>query len=164
MKNENLIFNTISEIGLRIMFILDELKPEKVDLDRLNYFDYLMLYMNDGEMQMNSLHPEYPMMLVELFAKKELLKRSLLYIGSKSLITIECSANGINYSGNINTNWFLDSLVDEEYSQELIKRAKIIKEKFNVYKSSELKELIETRTKNKEKKFEYLFPYKEGEL
>lgn len=162
MINENLIFNTVSEVGLRIMFLLEVLKPEKVDLDRLNYLDYLMLYMNDEKIQMNSLHPEYPMMLIELFAKKELLKSSLLYVGSKSLISIECSANGIIYSANSNTSWFLDSLMDDEYAKELIKRAKIIKEKFNFYKNSELKKIIEIRTKNEEKKFENLFPYIDG--
>ncbi|EDT73871.1 ABC-three component system middle component 2 [Clostridium butyricum] len=162
MNSGKIIFNTVSEVGLRMMLLLNILKPEKIDLDRINYFDYLMLYMNDEKIQINSLHPEYPMMLIELFTKKELLKESLLYVGSKSLISIECSHKGISYSANSNTEWFLDCLMDDKYAKELIKRAEVIKDKFNFYQNSELKILIENMIKNKEKNFENLFPYEDG--
>lgn len=158
LKNKS-NFNTRVEIGLRMMFLLNNLKPSKLDLDKLNYFDYLLLYLNDETLQIDSLHPEYPMMMIELFSKEELIKKALLYMGSKALISIECEENGIVYFANANTNWFLNGLPNNEYSQLLIERIDIIKKKFGDYSTEELKELIRKEIDKRENKFKDFFPY-----
>jgi hypothetical protein len=160
MKHK-LIFNTSLEIGLRSMFLLSSLYPLKVNLDRLLYFDYLTIYTQDAELKIESLHPEYAMRIIELFSKREILKKALMRMTSKGLITIECGEEGFNYCANSNTNWFLEGLKDDEYSKELIKRTKAITEAFKNYSDEELRIFLEKSIESKQKKFNNFFPYME---
>lgn len=42
-KEEANIFNTPLEIGLRILFVLNAIKPRGIDLNRLVIYDYFLL-------------------------------------------------------------------------------------------------------------------------
>jgi len=63
MKNEKRdirLFNTPIEFGLRSLFILNCMAPKSSDLQRLIYYDYLILHTSDIDQQQASLPPFPP--------------------------------------------------------------------------------------------------------
>lgn len=158
---ENLIFSSPLELGLRSLFILKALSPTTCSIDKLLYLDYLSIYTKDSQVSMDSLHPEYPMRAVELFARRAAMQDGLLIMASKGLIEIKYE-EGIFYSANINTDWFLNCFTGE-YTDSLLKKTNLIAKAFKELTDSEIKDFIDRNIKSWGNEFKDFFPHEEEE-
>jgi hypothetical protein len=131
------LFNTPVEYGLRSLFILSGIAPKAADLQRLIYFDYLVLHTADIDSEQTSLHPSYPYRSAEILIKRERLRNGLLIMKSRQLISIKFDGGGINYAASPLTQKFLQYLTSD-YAKQLKSSVSFVIEKFNTYSDSEL--------------------------
>jgi hypothetical protein len=158
--NSSPIFNTPLELGLRSLYLLNATYPSKCSLERLIYLDYFTIYTKDSKVSLESLHPNYPLRAIELFSKREAIKKGLLLMASRGLINIECDDIGFSYSANIDTDWFLQGLSDE-YSIELKEKASLVERNFSKLSDINLKNFVDTNIKSWGSEYNGFFPYKE---
>lgn len=112
------LFNTPIEFGLRSLFVLNCIAPKSYDLQRLIYYDYLILHTSDIDPKQPSLHPSYPHRSAEILVKRERLRNGLLIMKSRQLIDIKFDGAGITYTANKLTEKFLQYL-NSDYAEHL---------------------------------------------
>lgn len=157
----SIIYNTPLELGLRALFILRAARDSSCSLERLVYLDYLTTYSSDSELEdLKSLHPDYPLRVIELFTRRTILQQGLSLMARKGLIGIEYSDKGILYSGNINTEWFLTN-INNNYATQLSKSIERIIEYYKEFSDEQIKEYIDQHYKSWGNEFANIFPYNE---
>jgi len=102
------VFNSPLEIGLRVLYILNELYPNGCDLQRLVYYDYILVHSSDVPNGPESLHPSIPHRSTEILVKRELVKKGLTLMNSKELVNSIFDSSGILYSATALTKPFLE--------------------------------------------------------
>src|SRR5450432_1965251 len=93
---EKTIFNSALEVGIRALTVLLESFPSSLDLQRLVYFDYLVVHSGDAGGP-KSLHPNTPLRNGELLVRRGLIERGILLMVSRGLVERRAGANGISY-------------------------------------------------------------------
>ena len=93
-------FNGPVETGLRALFLLDAIAPATRDLQRLVYYDYLLLHSGDVANGPPSVHPAIPYRSGEILVRRQLNSRGLELMFSKELLVKRMSAEGITYSAS----------------------------------------------------------------
>lgn len=129
-------FNTPIETGLRALYLLSALAPTKVDLQRVIYYDYLLVHSSDPEGP-PSLHPAFPHRSGELLVRRQLLSLGLDLMFSKELLVKSFESSGVLYSASELTEPFLAHL-GSPYSQRLRQLALWVNEAFRNYTDSDL--------------------------
>lgn len=155
----NFIFNTPQENALRALYILKASYPDRCSLERLLFLDYLSIYTKDSKLNSESLHPEYPMRAIELYERRDGLSKGLLIVAAKGIIEVEYE-NGISYSANGSTNWFLNGL-NNEYSILLLKNTRLVVELFKDRTDLEIKRFIDENIDRWGNEFEKFFSLQE---
>lgn len=137
-------FNSPFEVGLRMLIILAITPMKKFDLQRLIYYDYLVLHTNDvGVMNSPvSIHPDTPYRSGEIIVRRHVVQQGLKLMNSKNLLNIIYDENGISYSSSAITQPFLD-LLESDYYRKLKKNALWITEYFSEYSETEIKSFVE---------------------
>ena len=79
-------FNTPIESGLRSLIILAEGAPWFYDLQRLVYYDYLLVHSGDVLNGPQSLHPSLPHRSGEILVRRMIVESGLNLMFSKKLI------------------------------------------------------------------------------
>lgn len=138
--NENKIYNTPVEIGVRLLMILVKSEVE-VDFDKLLVLDYLSLHSNVINDEFKSLHPDNPCHGLEIYSKIDVSKNAINLLISKGLIDIRFTSEGIAYSSNSISEYFL-SFFEGEYYNELEENIERIINKFNLWDSNKLQDYI----------------------
>lgn len=110
------IYNTNSEIGCRILIILGIVK-EAYSAERLGYYDYFSLHINDLIDGYEGLHPSNPNHSSEIIIKRKTIKNAINYLISKGLLTVVYSATGFKYK-NTDLASQLIKLINNAYSQK----------------------------------------------
>lgn len=151
------LYNTKSELGLRSLFILKELHPKFCDIDRLLYLDYLCLYVEEIKKDATNLHPKYPFQSIEIFEKRETLKKAIFELALKGLVDVETN-EGLAFGCNGNTLWLLDS-VENIYSEHLSRNIKLIINETKTKTDKELKDIIFSRKSDINNEFDSFYPY-----
>ena len=108
------IYNTNSEIGCRILLLLGIVK-EAYSAERLGYYDYFSLHLNDLKDGYEGLHPSNPNHSSEIIIKRKTIKNAITYLISKGLLTVVYSASGFKYK-NTDLADHLIELLDNTYS------------------------------------------------
>ena len=134
-------FNNSVESGLRVLSILNEAFPKSFDLQNLVYLDYLTIHSADVDKNIQSLHPAVPYRSGELMVRSSTIEKGLQLFIDKKLIEKHYNANGIEYSATEDATPFLESL-EEEYSMNLLEKAKWVVLKFSKYSNIELKNIM----------------------
>ncbi len=140
MKNEQRnirLFNTPIEFGLRTLFVLNCIAPRSSDLQRLIYYDYLILHTSDIDPQQASIHPPYPYRSAEILVKRERLRKGLLIMHSRQLIDILFDGGGITYKATDLTPKFLQYF-NSEYAEQLISSVAWVIQRFAAYSDKQL--------------------------
>ena len=88
------IYNSPEEVGVRILFILDICK-KRMSKQRIMYYDYFSLHLNDLDQSQTSLHPDNPKHSSEIAIKRELINGGLELMIAKGLLTVKYSKTGI---------------------------------------------------------------------
>lgn len=136
-------FNSALETGLRSLAILAEACPDPFDLQRLLYFDYLVVHSSDADGPA-SLHPSTPLRNGELLVRRGLIERGLLLFISRGLIERNADGDGISYVAAEAAGPFLECL-GSAYSCALRERASWAIGKFGALDDDELKSYIDAR-------------------
>jgi hypothetical protein len=130
-------FNSTLETGLRSLAILAEACPDPFDLQRLLYFDYLVVHSSDADGP-TSLHPSTPLRNGELLVRRGLIERGLLLFIGRGLIERNASSSGILYVAAETAGPFLECL-SAPYSRTLRERASWALETFGTLNDDDLK-------------------------
>jgi hypothetical protein len=136
-------FNSALETGVRALAILAEAHPAEYDLQRLLYFDYLVVHSEDADGP-ESLHPNTPLRNGELLVRRGIIERGLLLLISRGLVERHAHPNGINYSASDEAGPFLDCL-QARYSLALRDRAQWAVDTFGILDDDELKSYFDER-------------------
>src|SRR6478672_5753710 len=123
------VFNSPMEIGLRILYILQAVFPQQLDLNRLVIYDYFLLNSADFPNGPESLHPAIPHRSSQIIVKPLIIKDALAMMQSKELIDVNFSAEGIKYQANPLTDKFIE-FQESNYSRKLLTISNWIKLQF----------------------------------
>jgi len=137
-------FNNPIEAGLRLLLILASGFPERYDLERLVFFDYMVVHSADIDKNISSLHAAVPNRLGELFVRRSLLQDGLDLFCSRGLIRKVYNETGIEYSATEYSLPFVEAL-SEVYTTTLLDRSMWVINNFARLSISELQGMI---TKN----------------
>lgn len=118
------LYNSPQEVGVRILFILD-ICNKRMSKQRIMYYDYFALHLNDLDASKFSLHPDNPNHSSEIAIKRELINRGLDFVITKGLISVKYSKTGIYYSSNALTHSFVE-LFQNDYVNELKQSISIV--------------------------------------
>jgi hypothetical protein len=138
--NKTAIYNTSYEIGIRVLTLLD-LTSSSIDLQRIIYYDYLMLHYGDIDKNYESLHPANPFHATELYVRRGLIQAALDLISRKGLVIISFSNNGFLYNISDLGKDFIECF-DSDYFIKLKKYALLVVEKFDSLSDQSIHEYI----------------------
>ena len=116
------------ETGLRGLTLLVEAYPAAMDLQRLLFFDYLLVHSEDAGGP-PSIHPATPHRSGEILVRRALIERGILLMMSRRLVERRVSKDGFSYVASEYASPFLDSL-EASYTQRLRKYAVWVTEQF----------------------------------
>ncbi|HZW40400.1 MAG TPA: ABC-three component system middle component 2 [Ignavibacteriaceae bacterium] len=139
-RNVN-VFNTPLEVGLRLLYVLNALKPSTCDLQRLIFYDYILLHSSDIPEGPKSIHPNVPFRSTEILVKRELVKKGLTLMHSKQLVKVLFDSKGILYVASDITGAFLN-YINSEYANKLKLVAHWLVNKFESYSDKDLSQYI----------------------
>jgi hypothetical protein len=139
-EENNTIFNSPIEFALRCLCIINNENNQGIDLERIVYYDYLIL--NTGDFtDIESIHPPLPFRGAQVLIKREIIKIALRLLLSKQLIDIKFSNSGIRYYKNNLTHPFIGFL-ESEYLLELNERISWVSNHFHTFNDANLTEYI----------------------
>ena len=143
IKKRNIqLFNQPIEVGVRALFVLAELSPLCCDIQKLMYYDYLLLHSGDIDGGPPSLHPATPHRSCEILVRRQLLQSGLLMLQSKKLVVKEFHETGICYSCSELAPYFLDHF-SSQYSAQLKEIVKWVVNNFKDYSDAQFEEYIQ---------------------
>lgn len=131
-------FNSAIECGLRSLVILEHAFPLEYDLQRLIFYDYLLVHSGDAGGP-ESIHPATPHRSGEVLVKRHMLEQGLLLMMSRKHVIREYDSTGIVYSASDTATPFLDSL-QSRYVSLLKERADWVIVVFNDYDDKKLEQ------------------------
>ncbi len=134
---QSLPFNTPVESGLRSLIILTEAFPASYDLQRLLFFDYLLVHSADAPDGPESLHPGTPHRSGEVLVRRGVVEDGLAFLVYRGLIEKRFDRSGIIYAATEYAVPFLDCL-KADYTQRLKERAKWVVGTFGGYTDERL--------------------------
>lgn len=135
-RNTN-VFNSPLEIGLRVLYILNELQSDGCDLQRIVYYDYILVHSSDVPGGPKSIHPSIPHRTTEILVKRELVKKGLTLMHSKQLVNFVFDSSGITYRATELTRPFLE-YNKSEYAMSLKEISTWLVNKFKPYSDERL--------------------------
>jgi len=139
--DKNFVFNSPLEIALRLLFVLNR-TSRSLDLQRLIYYNYLLVHSADIPNSPKSIHADLPRRSCEMLVNRTVVKKGLTLLLMKDLIGVEYSSNGIQYRRNNNTKSFTQYF-ESIYSRQLKERADWLCSNFDDLNDKQLTELIE---------------------
>src|SRR5689334_10655553 len=93
-------FNSPLECGLRPLVLLQAAQPAACDLQRLVFYDYLLVHSADVPEGPESIHPATPLRSGEALVRRHWIERGLLLMISRELVIRTFSAQGILYQAS----------------------------------------------------------------
>src|SRR5258708_7209997 len=99
--------NSPLECGLRTLTLLAASRPSACDLQRLIFYDYLLIHSGDVSGDPESIHPATPLRSGEALVRRHWIERGLLLMLSRELIVRTFSDSGILYAATPWTESFL---------------------------------------------------------
>jgi hypothetical protein len=136
-------FNSPLECGLRALVLLAAARPSGCDLQRLIFYDYLLVHSGDVPDGPDSIHPATPLRSGEALVRRHWIERGLLLMISRELVVRTFSDAGIMYEASPLTASFLGYL-EESYTKRLQERAQWVVARFGEYSDHQLLEFFKT--------------------
>ena len=149
-------FNSPLETGVRALTVLAELAPAALDLQRLVYFDYLVVHSADAGGP-RSLHPNTPLRNGELLVRRAVIERGVLLMVGRGLIERRMETRGITYAATDEAAPFLDCLTSA-YAGSLRQRAEWVIERFGQLDDDALKSFVDTNFERWTREFQSTAP------
>jgi hypothetical protein len=156
------VFNSPLECGLRAVAVLLEAYPAKFDLQRLVYYDYLLVHSGDIEGGPPSIHPAVPHRSGEIVVRRKLVRQGLDFMMLKSLVCRDFAETGIVYYAGDDAAPFVDMLTTP-YVQQLRERAIWLVSQLRDLSEVELSRFIQENWSRWGTEFVYESLYREGD-
>lgn len=137
------IYNTNQEIGCRVLLILGMVKIA-YSLERISYYDYFSLHLNDLGEGYDGLHPSNPNHSSEIIIKRNTIQNAISYLINKGLLTVIYSTSGFKYKNTELGNHLIEML-DNNYS---VKYKKCVIEVDKYFRDMKDEEIMDYVTKN----------------
>lgn len=134
-------FNSPLECGLRTLVLLAAAQPIACDLQRLVFYDYLLVNSGDVPNGPDSVHPATPLRSGEALVRRHWVERGLLLMISRELVSRFFSENGILYKASPLTSSFL-AYMEQPYTRKLQERAAWVIATFGSYSDHQLVEFF----------------------
>lgn len=136
-------FNSPAELGLRMVFILQYLRPRVADLQKLIMLDFALVYSADlgGP---NSLHTPGPHRGSEMYTRRELIQQGLHLMSRKGLVNAEFSPTGIVYFSGDRARSMVHGL-SAPYFLSLRERAQWVVNQFGAWENERLSQYFARR-------------------
>jgi Fe2+ or Zn2+ uptake regulation protein len=134
------LFNSPLEVALRLVFILNR-SSRPLDMDRLVYYNYLLVHSSDIPNSPKSIHADLPKRSNEMPVSQITVKQALTLLIAKGLVSVNYSKSGIEYKKNESTSLFV-SYFESPYSKQLQERADWLCSKFDDYSDQQISEII----------------------
>lgn len=123
------LYNTPLESGLRTVILLVALEPRVCDLQRLIYYDYLLVHSGDVPDGPESVHPATPYRSGEVLVRRKLIEDGIRLMMSRGLIFRQFTSEGITYCTTDITVEFV-AYLESFYARELKNRASWVSRRF----------------------------------
>ena len=146
-NRDTAVFNSALEVGLRVIFILNEFSPKSLDLNKLITFDYLIIHSGDVEGGPASIHPPLPHRASQILVKREVMKNALILMQSKELLKTVFLPSGIEYRATELTSLFVKKL-DSTYAEQLRKSSNWLKSRFATMNEEALESYVKNNIEN----------------
>lgn len=130
-------FNSPLECGLRALVMLAAAEPAACDLQRLIFYDYLLVHSGDVSDGPESIHPPTPLRSGEALVRRHWIERGLLLMISRELVVRNFTERGIMYQSSPLTISFL-RYMEQPYTRKLRDRAQWVIERFGEYSDQQL--------------------------
>jgi hypothetical protein len=125
------------EVAVRVITVLTEAFPARLDLNNLVLLDHALLHSADlGGPE--SLHPPVPIRSGELGMKRERIQQGVEVLVRADLAHMEPTVDGIHFWASERAAGFI-RLLETEYAQALIERATWVVEQFGDMTDTELR-------------------------
>jgi hypothetical protein len=134
-------FNSPVECGLRTLVLLAAAQPARCDLQRLVFYDYLLIHSGDVVGGPASIHPATPLRSGEALVRRHWIEKGLLLMLSRELLNRDFSQDGITYHASPLTSSFLDYM-EQPYTKQLRERAGWVVSRFASYSDAQLVEFF----------------------
>jgi hypothetical protein len=134
-------FNSPIEIGLRTLVILTESFPSAYPLQKLVYFDYMIVHSDDLPDGPAGLHPKTPHRGEELLVRRIVVQEGLTLYQSRGLIDRRFEKDGVFYGATERSAMFLDALTSS-YTIGLRERAEWLVNTYGSQPQEQLEQLI----------------------
>ncbi|HEY9756762.1 MAG TPA: ABC-three component system middle component 2 [Oculatellaceae cyanobacterium] len=134
-------FNLPVEFGIRSLYIFAAVAPQRLDVHRLSYLDYLLIHSADVVDGPPSLHAPVPNRGGEWLVKRQILESGINLMIERELLSKYFDETGISYSSTNLTLPFID-LLKSVYATELKKRATWLRDNFSSMPLSELEHFM----------------------
>ena len=134
-------FNSPLECGLRALVLLDAAQPAVCDLQRLVFYDYLLVHSGDVPGGPDSIHPATPLRSGEALVRRHWIERGILLMISRELVVRTFSNQGILYQASPLATSFL-GYMEQPYTRTLRERGKWVIEQFGGYSDQQLVEFF----------------------
>lgn len=116
MEKNNSLYNHPIEIGTRISFLLHYFNKKNLDLDKLVFFDFILVYAKEYNGPVN-IHPVLPNHIAEITYKKEIFPSALKLFMQKGLISLDMTVDGFFYKPTENTSHYITCLKSNYYKK-----------------------------------------------
>lgn len=117
--------------------------PNRLDLSRLLYFDYLIVHSGDVPNGPESLHPATPHRSGELLVRRGLVEQGLDLLASRGLVERSFESAGITYRASENAAAFLFTL-DAPYTGRMREIARWVVDTFTPYSDDDLRAFMQS--------------------
>ena len=134
-------FNSPLETGVRSLLVLTAQNVE-CDLQRLLYYDYLMVHSADVPNGPPSVHPGTPHRSGELLVRRRLIEQGLLLMLSRNLLQRNSKSAGFTYSSTKLGERFV-SYLSASYVGELQKRTEWLLNTFHSFDDAALADFFD---------------------
>jgi hypothetical protein len=134
-------FNSPLENGLRALFVLDAVTPDRCDLQRLLFYDYLLVHSADVPAGPPSLHAAVPHRSGEWMVRRQLIASGVELMFAKELLDKGYSSAGITFAASNLTRPFLDHLASP-YAARLRDLAIWVSTTFRQYSDDALRQFM----------------------
>lgn len=143
--------NSPLEVGLRVLFVLQEAFPQHLDLNQLVLLDHSVLHSADlgGP---SSLHPAVPIRAGELGIKREAIEAGLEVIVRSDLAKAGVGDGGIEFWASETTDSFT-ALLETKYALQLHSRARWVVEHFGTLDEQTLRSALASVAKHWSEEF-----------
>lgn len=142
------------EVAVRVLMVLVEAFPERLDLNRLVLLDHGLLHSADLDGP-ESLHPPIPIRAGELGMKRELVQGGVEVLLRSGLAQMETQLDGIRFWASENAEGF-SRLLQTEYARALSSRASWVVSHFSDLSDSEMREAMRSVSGHWAEEFEHI--------